>query len=206
MEKGKSKEKKKLISLITLGETSVGKTSLISKYVDNIFENSVISTVGIDFKLKHLNKYGTNLSIKIWDTAGQERFNSIQSYFYKNIDGILLTFDLTNIISFEQLTKWYEQVKNVSPEGCTVVLIGNKIDLYDEIKISDEKANNFAKKHSIKYFPISCKSGYNVNEVFDYIIFEILSNQKETKNDNHIIIPKKMKDPKSKKLLQCCYA
>ncbi len=206
MNEENSKKENQLISLITLGESSVGKTSLICRYVDNSFENSVISTVGLDFKLKHLTILGKKLTVKIWDTAGQERYNTIQNHLYKNINGILLTFDLTNIISFEQLTKWYEQVKNVSPEGCTVVLIGNKIDLYDEIKISDEKANNFAKKHSIKYFPISCKSGYNVNEVFDYIIFEILSNQKETKNDNHIIIPKKMKDPKSKKLLQCCYA
>ena len=201
MNEEKQQNQNRLISLITLGESSVGKTSLICKYVDNSFENSVISTVGIDFKIKKINKFGTNINLKIWDTAGQEKFNTIQNQFYKNINGILLIFDVTNNSSFDNLYKWYEKIQNESPENCIIVLIGNKIDLIDEIQISDEKAINFAQEHSIKFFPISCKYGYNVNEVFDYIIFEILKNQKDEKKN--IIIEKKILLD-SKKHIKCC--
>ena len=106
MNEEKQQNQNRLISLITLGESSVGKTSLICKYVDNSFENSVISTVGIDFKIKKINKFGTNINLKIWDTAGQEKFNTIQNQFYKNINGILLIFDVTNNSSFDNLYKW----------------------------------------------------------------------------------------------------
>ena len=203
MNEENSKKENQLISLITLGESSVGKTSLICRYVDNSFENSVISTVGLDFKLKHLTILGKKLTVKIWDTAGQERYNTIQYHLYKNINGILLTFDLTNTYSFEQLSKWYEQIQNQSQKNCIIVLIGNKNDLNEEIKISEEKANEFAKEHSLKYFPISCKSGFNVNEVFDYLITEIVKNQPEIKN-NIIIAQTKIKQHKSNKKINCC--
>ena len=181
------------ISLITLGEAMVGKTSLISKYINDIFEESTVSTIGFDFKVKTIQKNNKNIKIKIWDTAGQERFNTIQKQYYKNIDGILLLFDLTDINTFNNLNQWFERIEKESPKDCIAVLIGNKCDKKDEIKIDNDKASNFANdEFGIKYFESSAKTGFNLNEIFDYLIDEILKVKEENQINETIIIKTKI--------------
>ena len=195
------------ISLITLGETMVGKSSLISKYIDNIFEDNIVSTIGFDIKIKEIRRNNKNIIIKIWDTAGQERFNSIQKQYYKNIDGILLIFDLTNLNSFNNLNQWFEKIEKHSPKNCNIVLIGNKCDKEDEIEVKDDDIQKLIFENcGIKYFNTSAKSGFNVNECFDYFIDEIVKIKEENKNDETIIIKKKQfeNNRKKKKLSQCC--
>ena len=189
------------ISLITLGESMVGKTSLISKYTEDIFEDSLVTTIGFDFKIKTIIKNNKTIQLKIWDTAGQERFNSIQKQYYKNIDGILLVFDLTDLNTFNNLNQWFDKIEKESSKDCSVVLVGNKCDKIDMIQINKDDASNFAnEKLGIKYFETSAKTGFNVNEIFDYLVDEIITNENNSCNETIIIKTKYRIEKKNK----CC--
>ena len=141
------------IKIITLGESSVGKTSILAKYVDEIFDINVISTLGVDFKRKVETIDGRQINIKVWDTAGQECFRNIQKIYYHNTEGVLLVFDLTNKKTFEQLNYWISSIKAECPGDVAVCLVGNKADLIDKIEVNDIEIEDFCKNNNnLKYF------------------------------------------------------
>ena len=173
------------INIITLGESSVGKSSIINRYVENNFDYNFVSTLGVDFRKKIININGENIRLKIWDTAGQEKFRSIQKQYYRNSDGILLVFDVTKFDTFNVLEEWINSIKNQTSNDIIVVLVGNKIDLNNKV-ISDDEIKNFANDNKFKYFLTSAATGKNINEVFDYIVKEIYKiKSKKKKNDGN---------------------
>ena len=173
------------INIITLGESSVGKSSIINRYVENNFDYNFVSTLGVDFRKKNININGEDIRLKIWDTAGQEKFRSIQKQYYRNSDGILLVFDVTKFDTFNVLEEWINSIKNQTSNDIIVVLVGNKIDLNNKV-ISDDEIKNFANDNKFKYFLTSAATGKNINEVFDYIVKEIYNiKSKKKKNDSN---------------------
>ena len=177
--------KSDFINIITLGESSVGKSSIINRYVENNFDYNFVSTLGVDFRKKIININGENIRLKIWDTAGQEKFRSIQKQYYRNSDGILLVFDVTKFDTFNVLEEWINSIKNQTSNDIIVVLVGNKIDLNNKV-ISDDEIKNFANDNKFKYFLTSAATGKNINEVFDYIVKEIYKiKSKKKKNDGN---------------------
>ncbi len=173
------------INIITLGESSVGKSSIINRYVENNFDYNFVSTLGVDFRKKNININGEDIRLKIWDTAGQEKFRSIQKQYYRNSDGILLVFDVTKFETFNVLEEWINSIKNQTSNDIIVVLVGNKIDLNNKV-ISDDDIKNFANDNKFKYFLTSAATGKNINEVFDYIVKEIYNiKSKKKKNDSN---------------------
>ena len=177
--------KSDFINIITLGESSVGKSSIINRYVENNFDYNFVSTLGVDFRKKIININGENIRLKIWDTAGQEKFRSIQKQYYRNSDGILLVFDVTKFDTFNVLEEWINSIKNQTSNDIIVVLVGNKIDLNNKV-ISDDEIKNFANDNKFKYFLTSAATGKNINEVFDYIVKEIYNiKSKKKKNDSN---------------------
>ena len=177
--------KSDFINIITLGESSVGKSSIINRYVENNFDYNFVSTLGVDFRKKNININGEDIRLKIWDTAGQEKFRSIQKQYYRNSDGILLVFDVTKFETFNVLEEWINSIKNQTSNDIIVVLVGNKIDLNNKV-ISDDEIKNFANDNKFKYFLTSAATGKNINEVFDYIVKEIYNiKSKKKKNDGN---------------------
>ena len=177
--------KSDFINIITLGESSVGKSSIINRYVENNFDYNFVSTLGVDFRKKNININGEDIRLKIWDTAGQEKFRSIQKQYYRNSDGILLVFDVTKFDTFNVLEEWINSIKNQTSNDIIVVLVGNKIDLNNKV-ISDDEIKNFANDNKFKYFLTSAATGKNINEVFDYIVKEIYNiKSKKKKNDSN---------------------
>ena len=177
--------KSDFINIITLGESSVGKSSIINRYVENNFDYNFVSTLGVDFRKKIININGENIRLKIWDTAGQEKFRSIQKQYYRNSDGILLVFDVTKFETFNVLEEWINSIKNQTSNDIIVVLVGNKIDLNNKV-ICDDEIKNFANDNKFKYFLTSAATGKNINEVFDYIVKEIYKiKSKKKKNDSN---------------------
>ena len=169
----------KKIKLMVIGETRVGKTSLIKKYAKNDFGESYLTTVGIDFQEKIIKLNEQTIRVQIWDTAGQERFRNIAKNYFNWSNGFLLVYDITLKESFEKLSFWYEQIKLNSPEYTKCVLVGNKCDLEDKRDVTKEKAESFSKKYKINFLETSAKDGINVNEVFELLISEILKSFKE---------------------------
>ena len=122
-----------------LGDQAVGKSSLLKMYAEKKFEANHLATLGLDFVSKtYTPPSGQEMQVKIWDTAGQERFRTLTLSFYKQAQGVVLCFDVTNQKSFDNVRMWFEQIESHADAGIAKILVGNKIDLADERKISKE--------------------------------------------------------------------
>ena len=160
--------------ILTLGDTTVGKTSILNRLIDNKFSKSQLSTIGIDFKIKKLNIGKLNIELKIWDTAGQERYRNLTKQYFKGADGILLIFDLTKRETFDKIYNWIEQLNNhYKKDDISIILIGNKKDLIDR-EVTLEEGNLRAKELNCEYFETSAKSGENINEAIMSLTKNIL--------------------------------
>ena len=163
-----------LIKILTIGESGVGKTCLISRYNRDEFSENHLSTIAIDFKMKNAEINGRRVKIQIWDTAGQERFATLTNGFFKGSDGILVTYSVTDEKSFENVNKWMAQIKERAPADVRILLAGNKNDDIKNRKISLEEGRNLANKYGIPFFETSAKNGQNVATVFEKLAADII--------------------------------
>ena len=179
----------KCIKVCIVGDTGNGKTSLINKFVNDEFCYDVSSTIGVDFKCKSIDINEQKIKIKIWDTAGQEKFGDIVKIFYRDSDGVILTYDMTNRESFLNLEKWLEKINNVVDEKYScIILVGTKNDLMNKIKVFESDIDNFINKHKLKHFKVSSINNENIDLLFMTIsemIIEKTKNKPEKKK--HII-------------------
>ena len=186
------------MKVMLLGNSSVGKSSLMIRYIDNKFSPEYISTLGVDNKQKIITlKNGKEVRLRIYDTAGEERFKAISTNFLKKADGIILVYDITNKPSFEEISEWIETT-NENKENFCMVLVGNKCDLSDEIReITMEEGQNKANEYKVPFFETSCKDDINVKEVFEKIAEDI-----DNKQNLQKVIGIKIVDKKKKS--KCC--
>ena len=170
------------LKILLIGDSFVGKTSLLLKYCDGQFPEAHMATIGVEFKDKIINVGKWKVRLQIWDTSGQERFRSITQNFYRNADGILFVYDVTNRESFSHIKDWLMD-SQVEDSDIKRILVGNKIDLEDKRAIDAEKMNTFAESKKMKCFETSAKSGENVENIFKEISLLILEN----KTDDEIL-------------------
>ena len=163
------KIKRKVIRLSIIGDSKTGKTSIINRYLGQEFSFDMISNIGIDKQevIKKM-KDGNEMKIIIWDTAGQERFHSISSGTIKNSQGIIVCFALNDRSSFDNVLTWLQDVREISSK-IPIVLFGNKCDLIEERKVTNEEAKEFADNNEIIYFETSAKDNINIKEGFEKI-------------------------------------
>jgi len=156
-----------LIKIVIIGDSGVGKSNYLYRFVEGRFCPIHDATVGFDYKSKIIFLPNSKKTVKfqIWDTAGQEKYMSINKNLFQRVQGIILMYDITETKSFENLNQWMSVVKQLA-NGIPLILIGNKIDLVDGRKISEEKGKDFALSHKIDFFESSGKSGVNVEESF----------------------------------------
>eukprot|EP01103_Thecamoeba_quadrilineata_P016504 TRINITY_DN5539_c0_g1_i1.p1 TRINITY_DN5539_c0_g1~~TRINITY_DN5539_c0_g1_i1.p1 ORF type:complete len:226 (+),score=40.36 TRINITY_DN5539_c0_g1_i1:47-679(+) len=155
-----------LIKMLVIGDSGVGKTCLLLRFCSNTFENSFITTIGVDFKIRTVRLEGKNIKLQIWDTAGQERFRTITPSCYRGTMGIALIYDLTDQKSFDNIAGWLRDIDHHAPESVNRILIGNKVDMEDERVVQTEKGKEIAEKHNIPFFEVSAKTNINVEEAF----------------------------------------
>ena len=198
-------------SVILVGDSYVGKTSILKKFINDEFSEETKCTINVDFCCKYL-KIDKNLYAKliIHDTAGQERYRSLTRSYYKNAKGIILVFDLTNENSFLKLNKWINEISE-NTEDVVIFLVGNKADLNDR-KVDKIKAEKYAKERNIKYIETSAKEGTNILLLFEEIAID-MNKQKEDESsvvqlenvDTYIIRRAELnRQLKSKKSKGCC--
>ena len=203
---------KYIIKILTLGDSLVGKTSIVLRYSDNKFlaNQSSLSTIGIDFKIKRINKGGESIKVSIYDTAGQERYQNLIKNYYRGANGVLLVYDITNPTSFKKLQFWLDDLKENADkfEDLYICLIGNKIDLEDKRKITKEDAKKFAKENNFPYFEVSAKTGDGVKHLFDDVIkgsmTKMLKSSNRPNSENNLrlsFLDKEEIQPKNK---MCC--
>ena len=201
MDKNNSKNKVD-IKIITLGDSHVGKSSLIIKYIDNKFSNVYMSTIGFDLKHKQINlKDGIEAKIMIYDTAGQERFKSLAANYIKKANGILLVYDIADHSTFENIGMWMESITEEKGDKLPIVLVGNKADLEDERQVSYKEGKDLAENKGFHFYETSCKNGANVTECFldlAELVYE-KSGKKLSQNSN-----KKLENASAGKKRGCC--
>ena len=156
--------------ILLLGETTVGKTSLLFRYLEDKFSFHNLLTAGIDSRIKSIKRNNKMVYLRIYDTAGQEKYRAIVKNLYKGADGILLVYDVTNIKSFNSITYWIKSLKdNIEINEIGLVIVGNKIDLPDKV-INDEQKTELENTLNTKIIEVSAKDNINVNEAFDKIV------------------------------------
>ena len=182
---------------IIVGDSTVGKTSIIKKYFEETYSGGYLATVGVDFFTKDVDIGKKKVRIKVWDTAGQERFKSLTNSFFKNAQGILLVYDVNNKESFYSLKQWIEsiieQLGEVNTSKVKLIILGNKCDL--ENKVTKKVAIDFCDENKIKHFETSARNGSGIEEAFNYLILETLTSKpdfrmSELKDDNRFSIDK----------------
>ena len=157
--------------LLLLGDSTVGKTCFLIKYTDQSFQDIHMATIGLDYRVKTMKlKNNKDVKIQIWDTAGQDRFRSITKNYYKGSHGIILIYDITNRRTFENVQQWISQIREETSQNVVIYLIGNKIDMKEERKVSTEEGKKLADELGLPFMETSAKEGININEVFDDIV------------------------------------
>ena len=176
------------IQLIMIGESGVGKTSLIKRYTNNIFNSSHLETIGIEFYNKEERINDQIIQIKIWDTAGQEIFHSLTKNFYRKADGIIIVYDITNLDSFEKIQDWVKSVyeNTDSYKEIQMIIVGNKIDLEEDRTVSKEEGLKIGNYFDIDFFEASAKNADGVRNFMIKIIKDILNNKVNDRNTINI--------------------
>ena len=171
--------KRTVLPLMLLGDSKVGKTSLILKLTKNTFDDLTLSTLGKESFIYQVNLHGNDLKMKIWDTAGQERFKSMSLNVIKSVDGLILVYSITSKSSFNNLEYWLNQLKDICDlSKKTMIIIGNKSDLQASREVTYEEGEQFAKSRGCNFYETSAATGENIQEVFNdifeqlYILFE----------------------------------
>ncbi|KAI8391373.1 uncharacterized protein BYT42DRAFT_610612 [Radiomyces spectabilis] len=156
----------KKFKLVFLGEQSVGKTSLITRFMYDTFDNTYQATIGIDFLSKTMYLDDRTIRLQLWDTAGQERFRSLIPSYIRDSSVCVVVYDITNRNSFTHTTKWVDDVRAERGSDVIIVLVGNKTDLHEKRQVTTEEAERKARQNNILYIETSAKLGHNVKALF----------------------------------------
>ena len=170
----KSSDYQFIFKLILIGNSGVGKSSIIQRYMKQTFEDSYKCTIGVDFLMKTLEIKGKTVKLQLWDTAGQEKYKSMVASYYRGANVALVVFDITNHSSFDSLPLWIENYYKNGPEQKNIILIGNKKDMVENRQVTQEEAETFSETNNMMYFETSAKEGDNIEYVFTYAAEKLL--------------------------------
>ena len=159
-----------MFKVVLVGDSFVGKTNIMSKYLKNEFHEDSKATVGVEFGSKQFNIDGHAIKAQIWDTAGQERYKAITSAYYKGAKGAFVVYDITRKASFDSIDKWVSDLTSAADKKLTIVVIGNKSDLEDQRQVTKEQGEDKASKLEVGFFETSAFSGENLDKAFEIMM------------------------------------
>ena len=177
-----------LYKVIIIGDTGVGKSNILSRYVKDEFSSNSKSTVGVELGIKFLKIKNTNTKIQIWDTAGQERYKAITSSYFKGSNGCFIVYDITSESSFNNIENWYAEIQKETSKDIPILLVGNKCDLEDERKVPIEKGKEKAKNLNCVFFETSALKKINIEKIFEELVNNIYEKTGGNKNDDDVHI------------------
>mmetsp|Transcript_8252 Transcript_8252/g.16304 ORF Transcript_8252/g.16304 Transcript_8252/m.16304 type:complete len:210 (-) Transcript_8252:183-812(-) len=172
----------RLFKLLLIGDSGVGKSSLLLRFSDNTYTDSFISTIGVDFKVKTIDVGGRTVKLQIWDSAGQERFRTITSSYYRGAHGIIIVYDVTSNESYANVRKWLQEVDRYGSDSVVKLIVGNKCDLEAERVIAESDARDFAEQLGVLYVETSAKKALRVSDAFSMLASKLLG-------DDELVIP-----------------
>lgn len=155
-----------LFKLLLIGDSGVGKSSLLLRFSDDTYETNFNSTIGVDFKIKTVDLDDKVVKLQIWDTAGQERFRTLTSSYYRGAHGVIIVYDVTDTESFDNVKKWLQDIDKNASEGVQKLLVGNKCDLASKKAVDFAMAKELADEMSMPFLEASAKNSRNVEAAF----------------------------------------
>ena len=199
-----------MVKVIIIGDSSVGKTNIMSRYLKNQFLENSKATVGVEFGAKLFNINGHKIKAQIWDTAGQEKYKAITGAYYKGSKGAFVVYDITRKDTFESIDRWINDLKTTGDPKLNIMIIGNKCDLDHRREVLKEQGEEKSKSFGCAFLETSALSGDNIEKGFEMMISEIFKKyEKENADDDDLITVEKgedinlgKKDEKKKK--GCC--
>ena len=172
------------VKVTVLGNSGVGKSSIVARYISGVFTDSIISTTGANYSQKLIDKDNNKLRLNIWDTAGQEKYRALGQKYYKDAYIIIIIYDITNIESFESIkTDWYNDIQKYGEKYYILAIAGNKSDLYEDEKVNEEEARKYAKEIGASFFIISAYTGDGIDNMFCQLADLYLSREFEKKKN-----------------------
>ena len=165
-----------LFKLILIGDSSVGKSNILLKYLKGEFDQNSRATVGVEFVTKNIKIKNKKIKIQIWDTAGQERYRSITSAYYKGAKGAFIVYDITRKLTFDNIDKWVTDLKTNGDKNISIILIGNKSDLEDKREVEKEEGIKKSEEYKIAFLETSALNGDNIDKAFNELLEQIYQN------------------------------
>ena len=162
-----------MVKVVLVGDSGVGKTNIMSKYLKNQFMENSKATVGVEFGSKLFNHEGHKIKAQIWDTAGQEKYKAITGAYYKGSKGAFVVYDITRKETFASVERWVNDLKSTSDPKLTIILIGNKNDMEDQRQVTKEQGEEKAKSFGCAFLETSALSGDNLDKAFTLMVKEI---------------------------------
>ena len=176
-----------MFKIVLIGDSSVGKTNIMNKYLKNEFREDSRATVGVEFGSKQFLIENHKVKAQIWDTAGQERYRAITNAYYKGSKGAFIVYDITRKETFESVDKWVNDLTSACDKNLTIILIGNKSDLEDQRQITKEQGEEKAKSFQLAFLEMSALSGNNLEKGFNMLISEVYQKCKgEFQNSDYL--------------------
>ena len=177
--------------IILIGDPGVGKTSIMTKFVSNEFQNTYLSTIGVEFKLKEIYiNNNTCARLKIWDTCGQEKFRAITRQYFKNSEGVFIVFDLSNRETIKRLNVWMKDIQDNIDNDFFIFLVGNKTDIKERDLTISEEAKQFAINKKINYYEVSAKTGSGIYNIFEKMASKLIDKEKIERNKKEVNVDK----------------
>ena len=198
-----------LFKVLLIGNSSVGKSSLLLRFVDNQWNDLFVPTIGVDFKIRTMEIDNKNVKLQIWDTAGQERFKNITASYYRGAHGIFVVYDISDTESFKNINNWLIEIEKNANKNVYKILVGNKCDLEDKRTVSYQQGKELAETYGMQFIETSAKSNTNVDEAFQLLGREVMKmslNDKEKNfgNKNKMKLDKKTEDIVFQQKQGCC--
>ena len=162
------------VKLIILGDSCVGKSNIILRYIDNKFCEMYLLTQGMDVQNTTINLKGRKIRVQLWDTAGQEKYKSMTRNLLVKVQGFLLVYDITNKESFNNLGSWIKTIRDECGAPVPIIIVGNKTDLEDKRSISKNQAMEFARSEKVEYLETSSKTGENITKAINMLVVKVL--------------------------------